>query len=154
MKYFLSSVVLFVLLASIYSCSCKCLHEELNSIYFAFKSGTTADSFKADEVDTIIVYRLVKNTTTKIDSVIIYDKRFSLNESQIYFKNASFWSNDYLIKTQGGKDFMLTEIQIESAEEKGRCKCFVNTSKKLKVNGTANDFSGKAWNESNIELTK
>ena len=153
MKLF-SCFLYTMLILCIYSCTCKCSHLELNTVYFKFKIGAGPGSFTDQEVDTIIVYRLVKNTNTKVDSVIIYDKSFSLNESESYFKSTSFWDNDYRIKTQTSKDFLISEIQIESAEEKNRCKCFVNTSKKFKVNGMAFDLSGKPWNESNVELTK
>ena len=146
--------MLFLLSALVYSCACKCDKGDINSIYFAFKLGSTADSFTESDIDTFTVYKLTKNTTDKIDSVQIYLKRFSLSETGVYFNGTSFWSNDYLIKTKVNKDFMITDLQIESKEDNSRCKCVVNTIKKLKVNNTPYDLSGKSWNESNIELTK
>ncbi len=145
--------LLFISLFLYSSCGCDCNNTELNSIYFAFKTGTAANSFPSEEIDTVTIFKLTKNTTIKIDSIKIYNKQFSFSETGSNF-GGSFWMNDYLIKTQGTKEFLISEILIEAAESKDRCKCFENTVKKLKVNNDNYDFSGKFWNECNIELTK
>jgi hypothetical protein len=131
-------------------CVCKKCDSEINSISFSFSGFTT------DETDTVIIYRLIPHSQNIVDSVLdLNSKPIILNESGFTFNSIGpYWFNDYKIKTQGGKDFLITELEIESSETRKRCECPVNSIKKGKVNGQAFNLSGKGLTESNIVLLK
>ncbi len=147
-------IICLLVISTYFGCKCDCPSGDLNSIFFAFRIGSSATSFTEAEVDTIVLYKLTKSTEKKVDSVNIYSKKFTLSETGLYFNGGSYWENDYLVKTQGNKEFKITDIQIESAQDKSRCKCFVNINKKLNVDNMAIDLTGKLWNDSNVELTR
>lgn len=134
-------LILF-LLAIIHSgCICDC-YELDNSILFQFSLDSTQNGFKKAEIDTIIIYRLTKNTLEKVDSALINPDcevcpiyGFTLKEGKPFPSNYKFWEYDYLIKTQGNAEFYITQMNME-IKKKGSfsCRCSVNTSKKFKIN--------------------
>ncbi len=149
-------IILFITFFN-WGCVCeKCFPPE-NSISFDFKIGTASDCFTLEEVDTIIVYKLTKNTNTIIDSGFIADKPFILNEFGFNFggKEDQYWLSDYLVKTQSAKKIKITDLVIEVMDEgRGSCKCIVNKTKKLKVDGVLIDLSGNGLNINHVQLKK
>jgi hypothetical protein len=147
-----STMMILIIAASalLAGCACKKCDSEFNSISFSFSGFTPL------ETDTVIIYKLVPHSQNIVDSVLnLNSKPIILNESGFTFNSIGpYWFNDYKIKTQGGKDFLITDLEIESSETRNRCECPANSIKKGKVNGQAFNLSGKSFAESNIVLLK
>jgi hypothetical protein len=144
-----------VLIIFIQSCSCDCegFKSGFTAIHFKFRQTGTG-SFSQDEIDTLRIYKLNKNTIVKIDSVDIYDGQITFSSTNRLFSDQDYWAHDYLLKTQASPEFHISDIEIQTHKSNHRCGCEVNDTKKLKVNGIGFDLSGKANEESIVELTK
>lgn len=92
-----------------------------NAIWFTFSTNSEPDSFTEQELDTITIYQLDRNTGNAVDSAIIHNKIFALSENEPLFHDEKFWNYDYAIQPQSSQNFTLKDIQIEGEHRGSYC---------------------------------
>jgi|SRR5688572_3224429 len=153
---------------------CDCFDGCDDAILFTFDNNASAQSFKPEEIDTVLLYKLAKGQSNILDSAVFIrnpnHSGFVINNSQSnYCYSGASWISldyyqsfsrdlvqdfDYQIVVPQLKSYSITNIEIEGDQPKGDCSCYVNTKKLVTVNGTQYDLTGKDPQQNAIVLTK
>ncbi len=133
------------------SSGCDCDENNVdNHISFTFESDSTNNSkFSPNEIDTITIYKLRKNTTDKLDT-LLYSPLSNYNYlsfSNLFKDTIKYTLSDYIISIKDSLYFHIKDFRIESEIKESGCED--NTKKTVVVNDelfdlTTNDVDARS----------
>ena len=174
MKNILLIGLLSFLLSGCCNYGCDCFDECDRAIGFSFSTDSLNSGFSNAEIDTIVLYKLVKGQNNPVDSINLYlfpgntslstrpegdwmcgaFRGFTISEVGP-FRGDDFGQFDYRILIPKIKTFNITNIDVQG-HMKGNscCKCYKNDKKNLELDGISQDLLNGTSNQNAIVLTK